>query len=168
MSTDAQQTLQILEAEHGITGGQVYLLELIPLIEMVWADGRSQKAEMDLVYRAVLDRMAGLSREAHGEAVVTVEEANAFLDRFLHTRPSPELLRRLRELAGPLVFSDADPAANEQRKDTLLELCMDIAAASVHHYPFGARERFMQAEKDLLLDLMRTLNIPPDARAPAP
>ena len=31
----------------GIRGPNVYLIDLIPLIEMVWADGRAQPAELD-------------------------------------------------------------------------------------------------------------------------
>jgi hypothetical protein len=29
-------------AKHGIKGAQIYLIDLIPLIEMMWADGRIQ------------------------------------------------------------------------------------------------------------------------------
>jgi hypothetical protein len=33
----------------GITGAQIYLIDLIPLIEMIWADGKAQDAEVSIL-----------------------------------------------------------------------------------------------------------------------
>ncbi|WP_446011489.1 hypothetical protein [Candidatus Electrothrix sp.] len=40
--------------DFGITGEQVYLIDLIPLIEIMWADGQIQKGEI-----AVLEDYTG-------------------------------------------------------------------------------------------------------------
>jgi hypothetical protein len=34
---------------YGITDAQIYLIDLIPLIEMIWADGKAQEAEVSLL-----------------------------------------------------------------------------------------------------------------------
>ena len=33
----------------GITGAQIYLIDLIPLIEMIWADGKAQDSEVSIL-----------------------------------------------------------------------------------------------------------------------
>jgi hypothetical protein len=40
-----EQALAILR-RHGIRGAEVYLIDLIPLVEMIWADGKAQESEV--------------------------------------------------------------------------------------------------------------------------
>ena len=51
--TDKREVLYeeaIEELEHfGISGAQIYLIDLIPLIEMIWADGKAQDAEVSIL-----------------------------------------------------------------------------------------------------------------------
>ena len=43
-----EEAIEELES-YGITGAQIYLIDLIPLIEMIWADGKAQGAEISLL-----------------------------------------------------------------------------------------------------------------------
>lgn len=158
-----QEIVNILETEHGLNGGYIYLLELVPLIEMMWADGRNQDGEIRIIYDYALKHLAELSREAAGEEILTVAEVNEFLERFVHQRPSPELLKTLHQLARSVICEQDGKAAHKQRARTILEQCLDIAAAAVTHYPFGPDERFMVREKALLRELMEELCLSPDA-----
>lgn len=154
-----KDALAILETQYGIQGHEVYLLELIPLIEMVWADGHNQQAEVGLVYEFALRRLAELDREAHGINVLTAGQVNAFVERFLSKRPNPSLLRELRRLAMPVIFDHSDPRVNAKRRRMILEYCLDIGAAAVNRYPYDAHERFSPPEKALLLELVDALQL---------
>jgi hypothetical protein len=157
------EIVHILEDEHGLSGGYIYLLELVPLIEMMWADGKNQDGEVRIVYDYALKHLADLSRDAAGEEILTVEEVNEFLDRFVHQRPSPTLLKRLRQLARSVICEEDGKATHKRRAQTILEQCLDIAAAAVTHYPYGSDERFMREEKELLRELMEELCLSPNA-----
>lgn len=148
-----EHALAILETQYGIQSHEVYLLELIPLIEMVWADGHKQEAEVSLVYKFALRRLAELHCEAHSLDVLTAEQVNAFIERLLSKRPSPVMLRELRRLALPVIFDHSDPQVNDRRHQMILEYCLDIGAAAVACYPYDTHERFSPPEKALLLEL---------------
>lgn len=152
-----EDALAVLETQYGIRGHEVYLLELIPLIEMVWADGYNQQAEVGLVYEFALRRLAELDREAYGLDVLTAGQVNAFVERFLSKRPNPAMLRELRQLAIPVIFDHSDPRVNNKRRRMILEYCLDIGAAAVDRYPYDAHERFSAPEKALFLDLVDAL-----------
>lgn len=73
-------------------------------------------------------------------SAVSIEDANAFLNRFAHNRPSARLLAELRS-----TVSRALPA---QRHSTIFEYCLDIAAACTTQYPYGLRHRIIDEEKN--------------------
>ena len=144
----------ILESEFGVAGTDIYLLPLVPLIEMAWADGEPRTAELRLLYEFALHHVAELDREAEGLDVLTVDQVNAFLGRFVDKAPRTGQLRRLRMFSIPLIFDHSDPDVNERRRTTLLSYCLDIGAAAVRQYPYGLHERFSSPEKALMLDLV--------------
>ena len=154
---DRERALDALEQYHGITGSAVYLLDLIPLIEMAWADGVCRPAEANLVYEFARLRVNQLAAEAGGQAVVSNAEADAFLEQWLAKPPRPGALAAIRQLAGCVMFDHSDPAVNEARRRIILEYCLDIGAASVGRYPYGPHERFTPEEKTLLLELTDSL-----------
>ncbi len=157
MNMSRDELLAVLESEHGIRGGEVYLLELVPLVEMVWADGTPRPAEVKLLYEFALRRMAELTGEADGVDVLSTGQVNAFLDRHLASPPDPDRLRALRRIAFALLFDHSDPAVNERRRRAIFDYCLDIGAASVGRYPYGAHERFGAPKKALMLELAESL-----------
>ena len=154
-----EAALARLEDEFGLRPGEFYLLELLPLVEMMWADGINQEEEVNLVYEYVLRHVAELNRAADGEEVVSVQDVNNFLDRFVHQQPDPIMLRRLRNMALPLFLAGADPAEDARRGRKIFDLCLDIAAAAVTSYPYDRHERITAKEKDLLHEFARQLDI---------
>ena len=82
----------------GITGKNVYFIDYIPLIEMIWADGQPQQGEMDIFYDFLEKHVAHLNKMA-GYSAFELEEAVQFVSGFLKERPSPEMLKTLRKLA---------------------------------------------------------------------
>lgn len=158
---DRQLLLHELVHDHGLEPLDYYLLPLIPLIEVCWADGRVQKSEAALLIDFTRRWLALLKTDAGGETIVGIPQAQAFIDRFMKTRPDPVLLQRLRELAVNMLELNSDRARVNQNERTVLEYCIDIAAAAVSSYPYEARERVMDEEKELLLELMHAMQIDP-------
>jgi len=151
-----QQTFDLLAREFDLKPADFYFLDLIPLIEMIWADGHNQPAELSLLYKFTIEHMAHLDR-ASGIAFATIEEANDFLDRFAHRKPSAQLLEKLRELVVQPVTS-----GDSSRHQTIMDYCLDIAAACTTQYPFGVQQRIMESEKELLNKLFAAFNRSPD------
>lgn len=80
-----QQVLDTLNA-HGIRGPEVYLLDVVPLVELAWADGVVQPQERALILSFVEHLLIKLRAEA-GFDVISHTRALAFVDRLTTTRP---------------------------------------------------------------------------------
>lgn len=148
-----QVQFEQLQREFNLKDSDFYFLELIPLIEMIWADGMNQAGELKILYQFVIEHIANLDHLSKAPAI-SVEDANSFLDRFAHKKPDPRLLDGLMRL-----FVDK----NSPKNQTILQYCMDIAAACITKYPYQFRERMMEGEKRVLENLFRELNIAADS-----
>ena len=141
---------------HGIKGAQVYLIDIIPLIEMIWADGRAQDSEVEILEDYLRSHVKHIN-ELAGHEAMSLEGARGFVLHFLRDRPDPELLNTLRSLVAPIRLASSDAAANEALRDSLLAACLDIAASSVLEYPYGLGERFNPAEKRCFMEILESL-----------
>jgi hypothetical protein len=149
-----QKALSIL-ARHGISGEKVYLIDLIPLIEMIWADGKAQEVEVNIL-ESYLDHHVRHINIIAGYDVLTFEASRDFIFGFLSNRPDPALLKTLRNLIPDLRVTSSDPIANELLQQSLLAACLDIAASCVRSYPYGLSERFDPREKRCLFDILES------------
>lgn len=158
--------LESLVSDFGLTPDTVYLLPLIPLIEVMWADGMTQPAEIAVFYDCLTKHLADLSNHADGEEVVSIEKAEKFANDLLHTRPDPEQLRRLSNLSVQLL----NISHEEKLRRSVLDNCLDLAAIAVTRYPYERRDRIMSAEKQVLVALFQSLNLsePQKKDAPSP
>ena len=147
--------LESLVGEFGLTPETVYLLPLIPLLEVMWADGVTQPAEISIFYDCLTRHLAELSNKADGEEVVSVEEAERFAHEWLQIRPDPMKLRRLSDLSIQLLNS----AGTADTRRTIMDNCLDLAAIAVTRYPYERRDRIMSAEKAVLLELIQRLKL---------
>ena len=153
-----QDELEILIRDFGLKSIDVQFFDLIPLIEVMWADGKNQEPKLNLLYQFTIEHIARLDRSA-GIRTVSVEDANNFLDRFAHRRPPPELLKRLRDFVFDRDQEQPDQDAVRHRNETMLDYCLDIAAACVPRYPYGMHDRIIREEKMLLKELIQRLPI---------
>lgn len=147
--------LETLVGEFGLTPETVYLLPLVPLIDVMWADGVTQPAEISIFYECLTRHLADLCNQADGEEVVSVAAAEKFAAGLLNTRPDPERLRRLRELAVQLLNLSPD----DSLRCSVIDSCLDLAAIAVTRYPYERRDRVMSAEKRVLHELFESLNL---------
>ncbi len=142
---------------YGLEEYEIYLIDLFPLIEMIWMDGEAQQCETTLATKYCLNRIAELESQSNGESPLTIEQANTFLDKYLSNRPDPELLKTIRTYVKPIHLAHSDPVINDERKQNILNYCIDIAAAAVHKYPYDMHERFIREEKQLLKEIIESL-----------
>ena len=154
--THATMTHEDAERElraYGIEGPQVYLVDTVPLIEMMWADGSIQKAELSL-FEKYLERHVASVNERAGREVVTRYEAFKFASRFFEERPAPELLRALRTL----VASVSGHGAEQRRavKTSLLAACMDIASSASSPLPYAEGTAFDPEERACFFEILDT------------
>ena len=141
----------------GISGEQVYLIDFIPLLEILWADGEAQESEVIILKEFVEKHVDNINKQA-GCKVLELEQAQAFVNRFLAERPDPEIMETLRHFVKPLRLSSANKEENQQLKESLLCACMDIAASAVTEYPYGLHDRFCQEEKRCFFSIMESLS----------
>lgn len=150
---DIQKEFDLLSRDFDLKEADFYFLNLIPLIEVIWADGQNQDSELTLLYKYTIEHIAKLD-QATGSSVISVDDANDFLDRFAHQKPPAALLKRLRELAMHVFHKE-----RVDDRQTIMDYCMDIAAACTTRYPYGLQERITDSEKSLLNELFLKFNI---------
>ncbi len=138
---------------YGIEGRDVYLIDIIPLIEMIWADGKVQEGEIAVLKDFLQKHVARINAMA-GYPLLDMAQAQRFAASFLKRRPDAALLHALRELVAPVRLAAADERLRENVKESLLAACLDIAASSVTVYPYGLHERFDTQEKRCFFEIL--------------
>jgi hypothetical protein len=142
----------------GIAGPHLYLLDAIPLLEMMWADGRAEQVESDLVASFLRDHVDRLNQLA-GAEVISHRDASEFLRRFATRRPEPELLELLGALVPEISFRSSDPQANRARRQAILDFCLQIGAACTPLSSPEARSHFESAERECFWRIVRELEL---------
>lgn len=143
-------------ARHGIAGPDVYFIDVLPLIEMMWADGVVQSVERDLLEKFLLQHIDNLNALA-GFKAIEYDAGKAFVERFLADRPTNDVMAILRKLIPPVRLSSTDVARNEAHRQAILRWCLDIGASCVTQYPYGDHDRFSSAEKACFEEIFRSL-----------
>ncbi len=140
----------------GISGNNVYFIDIIPLIEMIWADGKVQYGEMTIFNDFLPKHVRHLNKLAGYEAFL-LEDVHKFVSRFFNKKPGSELLKTLRDLASEVGIAGSNHDCAAILKESLLTACLDIAASSTVTYPYGLHERFDPAEKTCFFEILDSL-----------
>jgi hypothetical protein len=144
--------------KYGIKGPQVYLIDIIPLIEMIWADGRAQEGEID-VLDDYLEKHVDYINKLAGYDILTPEGAKKCVSLFLKERPNEDLLKTLRSFIVPVRLSSSDAELCNKLRASLLAACLDIASSSVTEYPYGLNDRFNPQEKKCFFEILESLSL---------
>lgn len=133
-------------AQFGIKEEQVYLIDLLLLIEMAWADGRIQEAEVDILVDYLKTHVKNINRLS-GCKVVSEKSAIEFVQKYLKSRPDPLMLSEIERLVAEIRINNKPEQEAECNRMAVLNGCLDIAASAVTKYPYGLTERFTSEEK---------------------
>lgn len=125
-----QQAINKLR-QYGIENEDVYLIDFIPLIKIMWADGIIQKSELQIFNEYVKKHVAHIN-EVAGYKIMTISKAKKFINRFLNkNEQDEELLNTLLFLIKPVRLSTSDSNYNESVRNSILSFCIDIASSAV-------------------------------------
>ena len=138
-------------ARLGISGSDVYLLDVIPLFEMAWADGEVQPSERSMILAFLEDHLARLEAMRQG-TLVTRLDALRFVDRFLDQKPPPGLLRELRDLLTVVRLTAPDGSHATQR---ILDGAMAVGGVAPSPHRPGAD--WDERELEVLWDIEDSL-----------
>lgn len=132
-------------------------LWLVPIIEVMWADGRCQREEAETFFHAV-DRFVRLvSRDA---PAITSERARRFFQPFLDGSVglNPRKRAELTRLSDFIIDELVAPAHRDKRSH-LFDICVEVAAAA--HAVDADRQgrRISSREERLLKELLRDLRL---------
>jgi hypothetical protein len=158
---ERETLLKEMTRDYGLQEQDIYLLDLIPLIEMIWADGQRQQEEVALLYDFALQHLQRLSAWCDGVRVVSSEDVIRFVNYFLTERPSPALLKRLREFVVASLRQSVSCREAESRRQEIISWCLDIAASAMTSEA-EVRSKIDQQEKVLLIKLMQSLKLSPE------
>lgn len=147
-----QEAVEKLE-EYQIKGKDFYLVDILPLIEMIWADGKAQEGEIKILSEFLKNHVSKVNSDA-GFELLTYKDAEKFALRFLKERPDKSLMESIRKLSSVIINTSKN--ASEIKK-SLLCACFDIAASSVVKYPYGLDERFDLSEKKCFFTILSAL-----------
>ena len=139
----------------GIKEPYTYLIDIIPLIEMIWADGEAHESELAILDEYLHKRVQQINEMA-GYTAIDFQGAQAFAYQFIRQKPLPEFLRTLRSLVGPVILSSSDSRYVEPLTKLMFEACIDIAANAVRKYPYGLHDRFDSDEKRCFYEIIMT------------
>jgi hypothetical protein len=149
-----QETIEDLSM-FGIKEPYIYLLDIIPLVEMIWADGEAHESELAILDEYMHKRVPQINEMA-GYKVMTFEDAQAFAHRFVKQQPRPEFLRMLRLMVGPILLSSSNSRYVDPLLKLMIDACIDIAANAVRKYPYGLHDRFDSEEKECFYEILKT------------
>lgn len=152
-----QEVLNELQ-KYGIQDEQVYLIDFVPLIEMIWADDMIREEGTELLNELVgkyVDRINRLS----GDTLINLKTAKAFVSKFLRQRPDPELLISLRSLISPSRFLSLDPAIGDAVQDSLLSANMDFSASGEDEILYALEESEDIIEKPGFFEILNRLEL---------
>lgn len=159
-----QQALQALR-RLGIEGPAVLLLDIVPLVEMAFADGAFQPEERAMVL-GFLDEHVERINALAGSAVVSRADGLALLERLTEPPLSPAQLRELRELMRAVRLSATGSAAQARR---ILDGAMAVGAAA--QSPTAPDQAWDSRELDCMWQLQESLlqvPVKPVGAAPLP
>lgn len=131
----------------GIKEHEIYLIDIIILCEMAWADGTVQEGEREILFMYLNHHIDSINRLA-GCRVLEHKQAKDLIRSFLDTRPSRELIETIEEVIAPIRINQLTLAEVENACINILNACLDIASSSVTQYPYGPAERFTNEEKE--------------------
>lgn len=125
MNEDTQKALRDLEGL-GFKGRDVYLAELIPVVEMAWADGVIQPNERALLEAFCESLTERLNKQAGG-SFFSLSQTFLVLERLVARRMTP--FERLAALRALKTWSGRSVSGEEMRKG-MLEWAEAVAAVN--------------------------------------
>lgn len=157
-------SFKTLLAQHDLPQSFIYLAPILPIVQVMWADGRNQMPERAKLQLMLEEHCAALSEMADGMELVSKADREKFDHLFVASRPDFDLLTEFGEIATQMVYEEGSMAPPEDRegslndRDQLVRACMEIAAACAANHPsYGNEEdlkRIVDEERQLIVKVI--------------
>jgi hypothetical protein len=122
----------------------------------LWADGRNQKDEIEIIRRVIFDHVTALEKYTEGVTVISANTVNEFIGRFITTRPNSQILVDLRQAVVDQ-FKGRDVLG--EKNDSIIDYCLDVAAACSSLDSQSRSKRVVPEEKQLIKLLIKELEL---------
>ncbi|MGB1949736.1 MAG: hypothetical protein ACPHQ9_03105 [Marinobacter sp.] len=122
-----------LLSQHNLPQSFLYLAPVLPIVQVMWADGRNQMPERAKLHFIIQNHRETLSELAGGVEIVSASDIELFDQTFIAQRPDPQILDAFIDLASELMASREMASGSEDseslfRSDRLFHACLEIAA----------------------------------------
>ncbi|MGC8119326.1 hypothetical protein [Marinobacter sp. VGCF2001] len=128
-----QSRFTALLSQHDLPSSFIYLAPVLPIVQVMWADGKNQIPERAKLHVIIENHCRALSELAGGMQVVPREDIELFDSLFIAQKPEPATLSPFFDVAAELVKEKASVRMAENDslylKDQLFQACLEIAAA---------------------------------------
>ena len=137
-----------LLTQHGLPPSFIYLAPVLPIVQVMWADGRNQIPERAKLHLIMQAHCQALSDLAGGMEVVSIDHLEQFHELFISNQPDMDMLSALTGVATDLLRQYPDTASGEPGllydRAQLLHACMEIAATCESESSSSTGELFSQ------------------------
>ncbi|TGN40268.1 hypothetical protein [Marinobacter confluentis] len=129
----SKEGLSALLSQHDLPASFIYLAPVLPIVQVMWADGRNQMPERAKLHCIIENHCKTLSELAGGAEIVSANDIERFDQAFIAHRPDPQVLEALTGMASG-VIANRESAPSPQGSDSLFSTdqlfhaCLEIAA----------------------------------------
>lgn len=143
-----QSRFSTLLTQHGLPPSFIYLAPVLPIVQVMWADGRNQIPERAKLHLIMQAHSQALSDLAEGVEVVSTENLERFHEMFISNQPDMDMLTTLTGVATDLLRQHPDNADGQAGllydRAQLLHACIEIAATCESEMRHSAGHLFSQ------------------------
>lgn len=140
---------------YGIKGKRVYLIDLIPLIEMIWAGGQLQPEKIDFLDHYIKQHLRHINQMA-GYLVLSMSDATRFTAPYLTAYPNMAHLKKIRECIEPVRFGETRNDYGDLMMRRILSACLNLLSISMAQFPHELQNENCVKERGLYLDIMES------------
>lgn len=143
-----QSQFAALLAQNNLPASFIYLAPALPVVQVMWADGKNQIPERAKLHLVIQAHCEALSELAGGVEVVSEDDQESFHQIFIANRPDMDLLKDLTGIATDLIDQHPDSKQSSTNslysRERLFHVCLEIAATCESETRTSTGETFSQ------------------------
>lgn len=138
---------------YGIKGKRVYLIDLIPLIEMTWAGGGRQPEKIDFLDHYIKQHLRHINQMA-GYLVLSMADATQFTAPYLASHPNMAHLKKIRECIMPVRLGETRNAYGDMIMRRIISACLNLLSISLAQFPHDFQNEYCVEERGMYVDIL--------------
>lgn len=138
---------------YGIEGKRVYLMDLIPLIEMIWAGGQLQPEKIDFLDHCIKQHLRHINQMA-GYLVLSMADATRFTAPYLASHPNMANLKKIRECIMPVRLGEIRNEYGDTIMRRIMSACLNLLSISLEQFPHDLQNKYCAEERGMYLDIL--------------